>query len=874
MPTLNGWILDLYPSPGGMTLWILDAAAQAHCFTAALTASFFVHGTPGELHRVCAFIASARLPVTMRRTERHELFERREIELLEIAVGDPSRFGLFAQTVRRHFPDLAYYNADISLEQIYCFEHDLFPLARVSVEYDADRRLTAIANDDSPWLLDYALPPLKCMTVKLAEDESSSARANPNHHARPRPLEISVEDTTRVLIDDDPREMLLRFRRLLLQYDPDVILTAWGDSFILPRLLDLSQRYGVPLPLNRDPDRSILHRPARSYFSYGRIVYKTASHLLFGRWHIDCDNAFLIDDYSLDGIFELARVSRLPVQRVARVSTGTCVSAMEIATAYRDQILIPVVKSESEEMKSAATFVAADKGGLVFQPIMGLHEEVAELDFTSMFPTIMDRFNLSAETLNCSCCAPSRTERTRFPSLPSSHPCRERSPEHSLSAPFPSPSSSPRVPELAYWACQKHRGLIPKTIAPLVAKRSQYKQLARAAQDPADQEKYKRRVSCLKWALVTVFGYTGYRNARFGKIEAHEAINAYGRDALLQAKELAEARGFKMLHAIVDALYVQKRGARASEYAELVRAISDTTRLPIELEGVYHWLAFLPSRQDPRLPVANRYFGVMRDGETKVRGIETRRHDTPLFIKRAQTEMIQLLAQAKNRVEFRACMTGVLTLAADYLDALYAGQIPFAELAITQRLSREPRAYKTNHLNAIVARQFLEDGIELAPGERIQYIILDNQARVPSDRARPLEHIDGSLAYDAERYAELLLRSVTTLLSCVGISQAQLQAHFAMLRADPSLLRSASTPGTERPLFENASPRSGQRRVPPSSSRRALPAPRAELPLFEWARRQKQVGQISNLSAPRQDSAVQISNLSPLPPLNPGRTNL
>lgn len=801
-----------------MTLWILDAGAQAHCFTAALTASFFVHGTPGELHRVCAFVSSARLPVTMRRTERHELFERRAIELLEIAVGDPSRFGLFAQTVRRQFPALAYYNADISLEQIYCFEHDLFPLAHVSVEYDADHHLTAIANDDSPWLLDYALPPLKCMTVKLAQDESFSALANPNHHARPRPLEISVEDTTRVLIDDDPREMLLRFRRLLLQYDPDVILTAWGDSFILPRLLDLSQRYGVPLPLNRDPDRAILHRPARSYFSYGRIVYKTASHLLYGRWHIDCDNAFLIDDYSLDGIFELARVSRLPVQRVARVSTGTCVSAMEIATAYRDQILIPVVKSESEEMKSAATFVTADKGGLVFQPIMGLHEEVAELDFTSMFPTIMDRFNLSAETLNCSCCAPSssRTEQTSLQSLPA--------PFSSLPVPFPSPSSSARVPELAYWACQKHRGLIPKTIAPLVAKRSRYKQLARAAQDPAEQEKYKRRVSCLKWALVTVFGYTGYRNARFGKIEAHEAINAYGRDALLRAKELAEARGFKMLHAIVDALYVQKRGARDSDYAELVRSISDTTRLPIELEGVYHWIAFLPSRQDPRLPVANRYFGVMRDGETKVRGIETRRHDTPLFIKRAQTEMIQLLAQAKNRVEFRARITDVLDLTADYLDALYAGQIPFAELAITQRLSREPRAYKTNHLNAIVARQFLDGGIELAPGERIQYIILDNQARVPSDRARPLEHIDGSLAYDAERYAELLLRSVTTLLSCVGISQAQLQAHFAILRAERAPLHSPSTPCRER---------SPERSL--ASPRRALSPPRAELPLFEWA---------------------------------------
>lgn len=761
---------------------MIDADSRAHCFTDALTASFFIHGTPRELHRVCAFIASARLPVTMRRASRYDLFQRREIELLEIVVADPARFVVFAQTIKRQFPDLTYYNADVSPTQIYYFERGLFPLARVQIETDASNRLTSnntashriaeIENRDSQWALDYELPPLKLMTVKLEGDAT-----NPNHDARPRPLEISVEDTTRVLIADDPREMLIRLRELLLHYDPDVIVSAWGDSFILPRLLEMSQRYGVPLPLNRDTERAIEFRPSRSYFSYGRIVYKTASYLLFGRWHIDCDNAFLMDDYSLDGIFELARVSQLPVQRVARVSTGTCVSAMEIATAYHDQILIPVVKSESEEWQTADHFITADKGGLIFQPIIGLHEGVAELDFTSMFPTIMDKFNLSAETLNCSCCKESQRD------------------------------SNNRVPELAFWACQKKRGLIPKTIAPLVAKRSQYKQLAKTTTDRAQKEIYKRRVSCLKWALVTVFGYTGYKNARFGKIEAHEAINAYGRDALLAAKELAEARGFKLIHAIVDALYLQKRNARADEYAELARAIFETTKLPIELEGVYHWICFPPSRQDARLGVANRYFGVFTNGEIKTRGIEARRHDTPLFIKQAQTEMLDLLAQAKTRAEFRARIKDVLNVAMDYLDALHAGQIPFDQLAITQRLSRAPREYKTNHLNAIVARQHLNTGVELAAGESIKYVILDNTARVPCDRARPLEHLDGTFAYDAAQYAKLFVSSVTTLFSSVGVTTPMLEKYFS------------------------------ERRALSQRERAHLPAPRNELPLFEWAKR-------------------------------------
>ena len=68
----------------------------------------------------------------------------------------------------------------------------------------------------------------------------------------------------------------------------------------------------------------------------------------------------------------------------------------------------------------------------------------------------------------------------------------------------------------------------------------------------------KQRRDVLKWLLVCCFGYTGYKNARFGKIEAHEAINAMAREKLLVAKEAAEQRGFRVLHALVDSLYVQK----------------------------------------------------------------------------------------------------------------------------------------------------------------------------------------------------------------------------------------------------------------------------------------------------------------------------
>ena len=38
--------------------------------------------------------------------------------------------------------------------------------------------------------------------------------------------------------------------------------------------------------------------------------------------------------------------------------------------------------------------------------------------------------------------------------------------------------------------------------------------------------------------LVTCFGYTGYKNARFGRIKAHEAICAWAREMYLQPFQL------------------------------------------------------------------------------------------------------------------------------------------------------------------------------------------------------------------------------------------------------------------------------------------------------------------------------------------------
>ncbi len=731
MRRLTGWLFDVYAQGEGVSVWLVDEEGSAHHLHDRLQPSFFVGGSVSELHRVAEWIRHARLPAVLKRAERYEIFAHRDLVLLEVQVQIPAQYSALVRRVSATFPALDLYNADLNISQFYFFERDLFPLAYCRVQVDDSGGIVEIGTDDSPWALDYRVPPLRCMLVQF-----EGAGLDPNHGHR-APLEITYENRTFVLEASD-REVVARVRDHLLEYDPDVILTHWGDSFILPQLAEAARRYHVQLPLNRDPQRQPLMRPGRSYFSYGRIIHKSAAHTLFGRWHIDLQNAFL-QDFALEGAIEIARVTQQTMQQTVRVSTGTGISAMQASTAYHKGYLIPFRKREPEDFKTGMDLLVADKGGLTYQPIVGLHFDVAELDFSSMYPAIMARFNVSPETVHCRCCPTSR------------------------------------VPEIGYSICQRERGLIPDTLDPLVKKRMQYKRRIKAAESEVEKEHYRRRAAAHKWLLVTCFGYLGYKNARFGRIEAHEAVTAYGREMLLRAKDVVEDHGFRVLHGLTDSLWIYKRGATESEYDTMVVEIEQATNLPLELAGIYKWVAFLPSRVNPHAAVPNRYFGILEDGEIKIRGIEARRSDTPVFIKEMQHELLGEMARAGTRSELVALLPQLLEMVAAWIDRLRAGQVPMQDLQLTYRISRDPREYQTDTLNATVARELAGRGIHLEPGESIHYVITDYHAAVPSDRARSSEFLDGAWGYDVEQYTRLLLRAVESVLTPLGVNEKMLQ---------------------------------------------------------------------------------------------------
>ena len=506
--------------------------------------------------------------------------------------------------------------------------------------------------------------------------------------------------------------------------------------------MQLAKQCNIPLLLNRDTAAQYRTTKESSFFQYGKIVHKDGAFTLAGRWHVDVNNSFTVTEADLDGLFEMTRLTQMCGQRQGRASIGTSMSSMQLSWAYRNKVLIPSKKREPEEFKSAATLLLADRGGLIFNPPLGYHEDVAELDFVSMYPNIMINNNVSPETVNCRCCPPAGEA-----------------------------DKNEGVPELGYTICKKRKGVVPETLRGVVAKRAYYKRMKKEwkGKDETLFKRYDCRQSALKWMLVSCFGYLGYKNARFGRIEAHESINAFSRDIILTAKEIAESQGYTLLHAIIDCVWLKKPGATQNDYEELARKISARVGIDISLEGIYNWILFPASKTDPNISTANHYVGCYEHGDSKMRGIEARRHDTPLFIKKMQKAMLDRMFAAKTVDELSSIVPEVLEIAQDFISLLQSGRANPMELVIKRHITREADEYLNNSISAVVSKMVEAMGVHLSAGESIEFIILDQSGKKKPEKAKPLALYAFEDGYDIEQYTEMVLKSSGNFIAAVRI---------------------------------------------------------------------------------------------------------
>lgn len=726
----RGWLLDLYEDrEDGLVLWLLGEDGARYQLRQSFPITFYATGPFPRLRQLWRYLQARPVALELGRIQKRDLFAG-PIDVLDVQVDDPAlQMPLFLDLNRR-FPDLDYYNADLPITVRYAAKHDIFPLSHCRVTVDETGLIQQIAPLDSRWDLDPNPPPLRILTLE--------PDVNPSH-AEPRLLQVRCQRTDIQLSIKPLKRLLILLQAMLKRHDPDVIVTNWGDTWLFPTLLDACRQNGYAhFNPNRDRRRRVLLRRENSYFTYGQVVYRGRQVHLFGRYHIDQWNAMMYGQYGLEGVFEQARVTGLPVQEVARKSPGAGITAMQMLVALREGVLIPFHKQQAEHFKSAGDLIRSDRGGLVYQPLVGLHHQVAEIDFVSMYPSIMVHFNISPESVG-----------------------------------NPSAESQP-VPELGIPVDQTCPGLVPKTLRPLLAKRIALKErLATLDRRDCRYGPIKARSDALKWLLVVCFGYLGYKNARFGRIESHEAVTAYGREALIRAKETAEELGFTVLHMYVDGLWVKRpESSSTADFQPLLDEIAGRTGLPIVLEGIYRWIAFLPSRLDRRVPVPNRYFGIFQDGRLKARGIDVRRHDTAPFIAQAQLAALEQIGRLGEDRPLERCLPDVVKGFQQQLACLRAGKIPLEQLVVTQRLSRTLDEYRVPSPAARAAMQLEAEGKELKPGQRVQFLYTLGE---PGVWAWDLPGSPPEQCVDVARYAELLMRAAVTVLQPLGLGEEEIR---------------------------------------------------------------------------------------------------
>ncbi len=719
MPEFTGWLLDLFEDPReGLVLYFMAENGARWRLTQPFPITFYALGPDAQLRALWQHLSQAD-GISLCRTQRMDVFKRRQVTVMGITVQNPYEVSKVFHQVAAGFPNLEYADADLQISLRFAARMGAFPLAYCRVEADENRQLVDIEVLEDARKLRTRPVPFRVMS--LAPDVAP-------HHARPHYLKVAVEGEEYHFDLRAWRPLLVNLRAMIQRHDPDLILTDYGDTWLLPRLLQKSEKYHIPLGLNREAGRGVSWREERTYFSYGQIVYRGQQIHLFGRCHIDRQNAVLWNDYQLDGTIEICRLTALPLQTSSRVSPGTGISSIEMLTALREGVLVPWQKQEAEMLKPAADLFSADQGGLVYQPRIGVHKDVAEIDFVSLYPAIMVHFNISPETI------------------------------------LPDPSADNIVPALGLAIDTSEDGLIPKALRPLLEKRIELKKhLASTPLWDPYRKNFQRRASALKWLLVTCFGYLGYKNARFGRIEAHQAVTAYGREVLLRAKEAAEDMGYEVIQMYVDGLWVRHPDKkRPADIEPLLLEIQDRTDLPIALDGIYRWVVFVGSRQNKARPVANRYFGVFQDGSIKVRGIDARRRDSTPFVSEAQLHLLELLT---GKEDPQQALPEAIQFLKSRLEALRNGQISLPDLLVRQRLGRKLEAYRTPSPAARAVLQLKTAGKEMRPGQRVPFLYIRGK---PGVFAWDLPQKPNPRAVDVARYQDLLLRAAGIVLEPWG----------------------------------------------------------------------------------------------------------
>ena len=785
----DAWILDAQIHKEGIKLWLKlpsgDIVAGIRPFHPYFYAAFPFSVFPSSEQKYQEKAVQIRAHPDVYQVEMCDRRIRAE-EIapslcLKIVVQSPFKFKKTIEKIRK-LNIFELFNADLPLVQIFFYSTGLFPFGKVKVGFkkkNSQIYISFIQLNDSNEVIDYDLPPLRIIWLEIQSKSHNfvTSTSDPLHSIvltidpDSSHIDLSLRfsrdmisqdehGAQQIIIQESSEYETLEFLQVAIKrIDPDVIFTHKGDETIFPYLLSRCSFLGLinSFTLSRDstPLKSTRFKMngADSYFSYGQIIHRSKNQFyLNGRLHINSSimGSLHFDDGNIYGIVEIARISYIALQRLTRITIGGALQSIQFYHAFKQGILIPEEKKNAEIFRKGWNLLLSDRGGHILNPQIGMFDRVAELDFTSMYPSLMVFYNVSPETLNCPCCK-----------------------QDGIS-----------VPGLSYYTCKNRTGVVPLSLRLPLTKRMHYKKLAISSHGRI-KKKYDQMQTALKWILVVCFGYLGFRNARFGRIEAHQAVCAYAREFILNGTEIVEKHGIHYLHGIVDSLYVQSPKSMNIEIfhmkcQKIAQEITQKTNIPISYDSTkdyFQFILFLPTKADPLIGALNRYWGIKPSGKAKVRGLELRRHDSPVLIKNFQEELMRVIGSSIHRHNFdHLIKQTIIPVFKKYIAYLESGTANTDDLAVNIRLTRRPEQYSVMNYQAIAAKHLQMAGLPLGAGQKISFIIVNDSAPNKMDRVLPVQiYRERGKKYDIKKYKELLLRAFVNMVPFVLSNERKMQ---------------------------------------------------------------------------------------------------
>jgi len=315
-------------------------------------------------------------------------------------------------------------------------------------------------------------------------------------------------------------------------------------------------------------------------------------------------------------------------------------------------------------------------------PEPGIHFNTVIVDFDSMYPSLIDSFNLSHETIDCD-----------------HEECHNN-----------------KVPKLSHHVCNQIRGVYSVVIGALKDLRIHW--FKPRSKDKTISEENLRLAKAtsklLKLILVSSYGVV-IRIHGISRSSLGESITAYGRYSLRTARKIAEKKGLHVVAGDTDSLFLENPTEK--EIRWLIKEAKKRLKLDLSVEVRYN-LCVLPE-------AAKAYFGIRKDGTYDLKGLTAIKSNSPNFIYNVFDECVQELTTVTNKSEFNKAKRKIKTIVQNAIDDLVLGKIPIEDLEYSVKIHDDPKEKLKGaslHQPYQCAIQLLDSGEDVKKYDEMRFV--------------------------------------------------------------------------------------------------------------------------------------------------------